>query len=64
VVGLVAIGLLRFVSLVFRLLGSGARYVGRLLAQVYDLPLFIPLWWAARDSAGDHTNSTARKVPS
>jgi hypothetical protein len=64
VVGLVAIGLLRFVSLVLRLLGSGARYVGRLLAQIYDLPLFIPLWWAARDGAGVHADSKARKVPS
>ena len=64
VVGLVAIGLLRFVSLVLRLLGSGARFAGRLLAQLYDLPLFIPLWWAARDSAGEHAGSKISKVPS
>lgn len=64
VVGLVAIGLLRFVSLVLRLLGGGARYTGRLLAQMYDLPLFIPLWWAARDRTGNRPNGEVRKVTS
>jgi len=49
VVGLIAIGVLRFVSLVLRLLGSGFRNLGTLLTHLYDLPLFIPLWWAARD---------------
>jgi len=51
VVGLIAIGVLRFVSLVLRLLGSGFRNFGTLLTHLYDLPLFIPLWWAARDRA-------------
>jgi hypothetical protein len=49
VVGLIGIGVLRFVSLVLRLLGSGFRNLGTLLTHLYDLPLFIPLWWAARD---------------
>jgi hypothetical protein len=49
VIGLIAIGVLRFVSLVLRLLGSGFRNFGTLLTHLYDLPLFIPLWWAARD---------------
>lgn len=49
VVGLIAIGMLRFVSLVFRLTGSGLRNFSVLLTHLYDLPLFIPLWWAARD---------------
>ncbi|MDA0678817.1 MAG: hypothetical protein O3A13_00410 [Proteobacteria bacterium] len=49
VVGLIAIGILRFVSLVFRLTGSGLRNFSVLLTHLYDLPLFIPLWWAARD---------------
>jgi hypothetical protein len=49
VVGLIAIGVLRFVSLVFRLAGSGLRNLSVLLTHLYDLPLFIPLWWAARD---------------
>ena len=49
VLGLVAIGLLRVLALVLRLVGSISRYLGVLVTQVYDLPLFIPLWWAARD---------------
>lgn len=51
VIGLLAIGLLRFISLLLRLLGSTFRYFGVLLTQLYDLPLFIPLWWAAREPA-------------
>ncbi|MDH4047113.1 MAG: hypothetical protein OEV63_03130, partial [Gammaproteobacteria bacterium] len=51
--GLLAIGALRTIALMLRLLGSGSRYVCVLLAQLYDLPLFIPLWWAARDKVGD-----------
>jgi hypothetical protein len=66
IVGLAAIGVLRFTSLVLRLLGSGARYIGVLIAQLYDLPLFIPLWWTARNSArnsgGRSTNKEMRKV--
>jgi hypothetical protein len=50
VVGLIAIGTLRFLSLALRLSGSGCRYLGAILAQLYDLPLFIPLWWAAREN--------------
>ena len=53
VVGLIAIGVLRFVSLVLRLVGSGCRTLGVLLTHIYDLPLFIPLWWAARDRERD-----------
>jgi hypothetical protein len=50
VLGLLAIGVLRFVSLALRLLGNGFRYLGALLTHIYDLPLFIPLWWAERDA--------------
>lgn len=49
VVGLLGIGLLRSVALALRLLGKGFRQLGILLTHLYDLPLFIPLWWAARD---------------
>jgi hypothetical protein len=49
VIGLIAIGLLRTMSLALRLLGSLCRYLGVLLVQIYDLPLFIPLWWSARE---------------
>ena len=50
VIGLVAIAVMRFIALALRLIGSGFRYLGVLLTHMYDLPLFIPLWWAARDS--------------
>ena len=52
VVGLLAIGVLRFVALALRLMGSACRYLGKLLTQLYDLPLFIPLWWSAREAGG------------
>ena len=51
VIGLIAIGVLRVLALALRLLGSLSRYLGVLITQVYDLPLFIPLWWAARDNS-------------
>ena len=55
VVGLLAIGSLRFISLALRLLGNGCRYLGTLLTHVYDLPLFIPLWWSERDRSTRET---------
>ena len=58
VVGLIAIGVLRTLSLVMRVLGNGFRHFGRLLTHFYDLPLFIPLWWSARDKQGDETRLT------
>jgi hypothetical protein len=61
IVGLLAIAILRAASLLLRLLGSGSRFVGRLIAQLYDLPLFIPLWWAARDD-GRSSHEDIRKV--
>jgi hypothetical protein len=48
VVGLIAISFLRVVSLVLRLLGSAFRYLGALVEQFYDLPLFVPLWLEER----------------
>lgn len=62
VVGLAAIGLLRLLSLLFRLLGNGARHLGRLLTHIYDLPLFIPLWWAARDVATNENDLTEARL--
>jgi len=44
VLGLMVIGFLRVVAIVLRLLGNGFRYLGALAQQLYDLPLFIPLW--------------------
>jgi hypothetical protein len=57
VVGLVAIGVLRFVSLILRMLGGGFRYAGVIATQLYDLPLFIPLWWSARHRDASSDNS-------
>jgi len=48
VMGLIAIGVLRVVSLLFRVLGNGARHLGTLTQQVYDLVLFVPLWIETR----------------
>jgi hypothetical protein len=44
VVGIVAISMLRTVSLALRLLANIFLYLGVFLRQVYDLPLFVPLW--------------------
>ena len=58
VIGLLAIGVLRFMSLSLRLLGNAFRYLGVLITQLYDLPLFIPLWWAAREPAKPRPDDT------
>lgn len=58
IVGLVTIGVLRLTSLLLRLLGSGFRFLSVLVAQLYDLPLFIPLWWAARDNGESRADNT------
>ena len=49
VLGIAATGLLRTLALLLRLVGSAVRQLSIVVAQFYDLPLFIPLWWAARD---------------
>jgi len=55
VVGLMAISFLRLLSLALRLLGNISLYLGVLLKQIYDLPLFVPLWLEERMArkAGD-----------
>ena len=64
VIGLLAIGILRIMSLALRLLGNAFRYLGVLLNQLYDLPLFIPLWWSGREqnskTSGDGGYSEVR----
>jgi hypothetical protein len=52
VVGLFVIGLLRFISLALRILGNAFRYIGLLVENLYDLPLFIPLWLEERNANG------------
>ena len=48
VVGLFAISSMRALSLTLRLLGNVFLYLGVLLKQVYDIPLFVPLWLEER----------------
>jgi len=48
VIGLIGISLLRTLSLMLRLLGNIFLYLGTLLQQIYDLPLFVPLWLEER----------------
>ena len=48
VVGLTAIFMLRALSLLLRLLANVFLYLGVLLKQIYDLPLFVPLWLEER----------------
>ena len=60
VVGLVAIGVLRFLAVVLRLLGSLFRYAGALAQNLYDLPLFIPLWLEERNNDGQSQKGNSR----
>ncbi len=63
VVGLMAISFLRVVSLAFRLLANIFLYLGVLFRQLYDVPLFVPLWLEermARKTEGDVMTRRAR----
>ena len=51
VLGLLAIGFMRALSLLLRVLGNGMRHVGTLAERIYDLPLFVPLWIESRVAA-------------
>jgi hypothetical protein len=44
VLGLVLAGTLRALAAVLRLAGDGCRYLGRLLVDLYDVLIFLPLW--------------------
>ncbi|MCH8059902.1 MAG: hypothetical protein IIA11_05515 [Proteobacteria bacterium] len=48
VIGLAAISLLRILALTLRLLANIFLYLGTMLKQIYDLPLFVPLWLEER----------------
>jgi len=61
VLGLFAIGFLRFLSLALRVLGNSFRYLGLLAEHLYDLPLFIPIWLEQRSSS-DTGGSSLREV--
>jgi hypothetical protein len=51
VVGLVAIGLMRALTILLRLTGNVFRYAGTLAKHLYDLPLFLPIWLETRNSS-------------
>jgi hypothetical protein len=44
VLGVVLAGCLRGLAAVLRLAGDGCRYLGRLLVDLYDVMIFLPLW--------------------
>ena len=60
VLGLLAIGLLRTLASILRILANGARGMSGVVTQVYDLPLFIPLWWSERHN--DDSDAELHKV--
>jgi hypothetical protein len=70
VMGLFLIGVLRLFALLLRILGNGARHLGTLLQQVYDLLLFVPLWIetrmamaAAEEAAEDAAEMRSHAAP-
>jgi hypothetical protein len=44
VLGLICIGLLRFLRVALRVLGNLFLHVGTALVRLYDIPIFLPLW--------------------
>jgi len=48
VVGLIGISFMRAIALALRLLANVFLYLGVLLRQIYDIPLFVPLWLEQR----------------
>jgi hypothetical protein len=59
VVGVTTIGVLRAIALLLRVLGNGCRHLGTLAQQIYDLPLFLPLWLEAKLAAATHSTRLA-----
>jgi len=53
VLGLIGISFLRVVALALRVLANVFLYLGVLLKQIYDLPLFVPLWIEERMSKSE-----------
>ncbi len=63
VLGLFAIGFLRFISLALRVLGNAFLYLGLLAEHLYDLPLFIPIWLEQRNSKNTGNSSIQEVTP-
>ncbi|MEM7500556.1 MAG: hypothetical protein AAF417_00880 [Pseudomonadota bacterium] len=62
VLGLIAIGALRATATIFRLAAGSMRYIAGIVTQIYDLPLFIPLWWADREASRSESSERLRKA--
>jgi hypothetical protein len=62
VLGLIGIGVLRALALIFRVFGNGCRHLGTLAQRLYDLPLFVPLWLEARHTAKQQIERIAHAV--
>ena len=62
IVGLLGIAVLRGLALVLRLTGNLSLHAGYLLKQVYDIPLFVPLWLEERMSQRDGEAVVARRA--
>ena len=53
VLGMLGIAMMRFTALLLRLVGNASLHLGALLEQLYDLPLFVPLWLEQRMAQDD-----------
>ena len=62
VVGLIGIGILRLVSFSLRVLAKSFLHIGSLAVHIYDLPLFIPIWFAERHESREKRNIQSRPV--
>ena len=58
VLGVAAIGFLRGLAAVLRIIGSGCGHLGRFLVDVYDVVIFLPLW--VEQQARGHANGAGK----
>ncbi len=61
VLGMLLAGALRGLATTLRLAGDGCRYLGRLLVDLYDLMIFLPLW--LEQQVKGHFGHPAHPVP-
>ncbi len=64
VIGLIGQSLLRTLALSLRMLGNVFLYLGVLFRQVYDLPLFVPLWLEEKVQRGGDPSGEMRRAGS
>jgi hypothetical protein len=65
VLGLSLAGALRALAAALRLAGDGCRYLGRLLVDLYDVVIFLPLWLEQQIKAqlGQAVRTVAEPMP-